>query len=136
GGVISFLTQVRVPLRDYKSYAKDTTVELCKAIETEAKGAGLYQYLNNSQESKEETALRMAAEHRRDRGLVAVLGCVEPCQVVQVRGSRETKKLEVRIEPGKGLHYYFYSRRNLTPLCLARQVLACDLRATSFRRTW
>src|SRR5262249_542241 len=31
---------------------------------------------------------------------------------------------------------YFYSRRNLTPRCLARQVLACDLRATSFRRTW
>jgi hypothetical protein len=31
---------------------------------------------------------------------------------------------------------YFYSRRNLTPRCLARQVLACDFRAVSFRRTW
>jgi hypothetical protein len=28
---------------------------------------------------------------------------------------------------------YFYSRRNLTPWCLARQVFACDLRATSLR---
>ena len=37
-----------------------------------------------------------------------MLGCVEPCQVVQVRGNRETKKLEVRIEPGKCLHYYHY----------------------------
>ena len=48
GGVCSFLSQVRVPLKDYKSYAKDTTVELCKAVETEAKRAGLYHYLNNS----------------------------------------------------------------------------------------
>ncbi len=30
---------------------------------------------------------------------------------------------------------YFYSRRNLRPRCLARQVLACDFLATSFRRT-
>ena len=53
GGVFSFLSQVPVPLKDYKSYAKDTTVALCKTIETEAKEAGLYRYLNNSQESKE-----------------------------------------------------------------------------------
>jgi hypothetical protein len=108
GGVFSFLSQVPVPVRDYQSYAKDTTVELCKAIETEAKQAGLDHDLNNSQESKEETALRMAAERGRHRGLIAVLGCVEPCQVVQVRGNKETKKLEVRIEPGKCLHYYHY----------------------------
>lgn len=31
---------------------------------------------------------------------------------------------------------YFYSRRNLTSGCLARQVLVCDFRAISFRRTW
>jgi len=33
-------------------------------------------------------------------------------------------------------HCYFYSRRNLTPRCLARHVFACDLLAASFRRTW
>jgi hypothetical protein len=108
GGVSSFLSQANVPLKDYKSYAKETTVELCKAIETEAKQAGLYKYLNNSQESKEETALGMAAENGRQQGLIAVLGCVEPCQVVQVRGNRETKHLELRIEPSKCLHYYHY----------------------------
>ena len=37
-----------------------------------------------------------------------MLGCVEPCQVVQVRGNKETKKPELRIEPGKCLHYYHY----------------------------
>ena len=110
GGVFSFLAQVQVPVKDYQTYAKETTLALCQAIETDAKQAGLYHYLNNSQESKEETALRLAADHGRQQGLIAVLGCVEPCQVVQVRGNRETKKLEVRIEPGKCLHYYHYYR--------------------------
>jgi hypothetical protein len=97
-----------VPLQDYKSYAKDTTVTLCKAIETEAKEAGLYQYLNNGWESKEEAALHQAARDNRRQGLIAVLGCVEPCQIVQVRGNKETKKLEPRIESGKCMHYYHY----------------------------
>jgi hypothetical protein len=109
GGVASFLSYVRVPLKEYKSYAQDTTLTVCKAIETEAKQAGLYQYLNNSQESKEEVALRRAAAHGRQDGLIAVLGCIEPCQVVQVRGDRQTKTLQVQIEPGKCLHYYHYS---------------------------
>jgi hypothetical protein len=108
GGVFNFLWQVQVPLKDYKAYAKDTTVALCKAIEDEAKQADLYRYLNNCKESKEEVALRLAAEHGRTQGLIAVLGCVEPCQIVQVRGNRETKRLEPRIELGKCLHYYHY----------------------------
>src|SRR5271156_6181712 len=95
GGVFSFLAQGPGPLKGYKTYAKR---------------AGLYHYLNNGHQSKEETALRLAAEQGRQQGLIAVLGCVEPCQVVQVRGNKETKKLELRIEPGKCLHYYHYYR--------------------------
>jgi hypothetical protein len=108
GGFFNFLWQIQVPLKDYKSYAKATTVALCKAVETEAKQAGLYQYLDNSHESKEETALRRAAYDKRQTGLIAVLGCVEPCQIVQVRGNKESKKLEPRIESGKCMHYYHY----------------------------
>jgi len=107
-GVGRFLSYVSVPLKDYPTYAKDTTLTLCRAIETNAKQAGLYHYINNSQESKEETALRLADEHGRKEGLIAVLGCVEPCQIVQVRGDRLTKRLVPRIEPGKCLHYYHY----------------------------
>lgn len=108
-GVLSLLSQLRVRLVDYKEhYAKDTTIALCRSIETQAKEAGLYRYLNNCQEEKEEVALRMAAEQGRRQGLIAVLGCVEPCQIVQVRGNPETKKLEPRIELGRCLHYYHY----------------------------
>lgn len=108
-GVLSYLSHVRVSLVDYKAhYAKDSTIRLCRFIETEAKQAGLYRYLNNCQEEKEKVALRMASERGRRQGLIAVLGCVEPCQIVQVRGNPETKKLEPRIELGKCLHYYHY----------------------------
>ena len=94
GGFFSFLSHLQVPLQHYKSYAKDTTLSLCKAIETQAKQVGLYRYLNNSQESKEETALHMAAEQQCQQELIAILGCVEPCQIVQMRGNKETQKLE------------------------------------------
>src|SRR5271166_1333573 len=100
-GVFNYLWQVKVPLKDYKSFAKDTTVSLCKAVETEAEQAGLYRYLNNCKVRKEEEALSIAAQQQRTHGLIAVLGCVEPCTIVQVRGNRETKKLEPRIEVGK-----------------------------------
>jgi hypothetical protein len=108
GGVFSFLAQGPVLLKDYKTYAKQTTVALCQAVEAQAKQAGLYHYLNNGHESKEQTALRLAAERGQQRGLIAVLACVEPCQIVQVRGDKETGTLEPRIEPGKCLHYYHY----------------------------
>jgi hypothetical protein len=107
-GMTSWLGAMRILLKDYKTWARDTTNSLCKTIEASAEQAGLYRYLNNCQDSKEETALQLAKEQGRTQGLIAVLGCVEPCQIMQVRGNRETKRLEVRVESGKCMHYYHY----------------------------
>jgi hypothetical protein len=108
-GVMKFLSYQSVLLKEFKKpYAKDLTMALCHAIEKPAEEAGIYRYLNNGKVSKEETALAIAKQHGKTQGLIAVLGCTEPCQNVQVRKNRETKKLEVRIEPGKCLHYYHY----------------------------
>jgi hypothetical protein len=107
-GMMSWLAHVRILLKEYKLFARDTSVELCRTIEEPATQAGIYRYLNNSQVSKEEEALRLAAAHGRSQGLIAVLGCVEPCQVVQVRGNHQTKKLELRVELAKCKHYYHY----------------------------
>jgi hypothetical protein len=107
-GAASYLGHVGVRLVDYKGYAKATTAALCRTIETEAKSAGIYGYLNSSKTSKEETALAMAADRKQTEGRVAVLGCVEPCQVLQVRKNQDTGRLEPRIEIGKCLHYYHY----------------------------
>jgi hypothetical protein len=107
-GVMSWLGHVRILLKEYKEFARDTTVSLCRSIEGPAETAKIYKFLNNLQESKEETALQMAAERKITSGLIAVIGCVEPCQVVQVRKNHETKMLELQIEPAKCKHYYHY----------------------------
>jgi hypothetical protein len=107
-GVMSWLGHVRILLKEYKSFARDTTLSLCRSIEAPSEAAGIYRYVNNLEESKEEIALRMAMERKQTSGLIAVLGCVEPCQIVQVRGDRNTKKLEPRIELAKCKHYYHY----------------------------
>jgi hypothetical protein len=105
---MSWLWQTRIPLKEYREFARDTTLSLCRTIEGPAESAGIYRFLNNGHASKEEEALRLAAEHKRTTGLIAVLGCVEPCQIMQVRGNKETKKLELRVESGKCKHYYHY----------------------------
>jgi hypothetical protein len=107
-GVMSYLSQAGIKLTDYEAYAKARTLALSRSIESEAEQAGMYRYLNNCRESKEEVALRLAAQHKRTQGLIAVLGCLEPCRVVRVRGNRKTKHLEPRIEQGKCMHYYHY----------------------------
>jgi hypothetical protein len=107
-GMASWLGAMRILLKDFKPWAKDITATLCQQIETSAAEAERYRFLNNSQDSKEETALQMALEQQRTHGLIAVLGCVEPCQVFQVRGNPQTRKLELRVEPGKCKHYYHY----------------------------
>jgi hypothetical protein len=107
-GMMSWLGHVRLLLKDFKGFARDTTVTLCRAIEAPAEQADLYRYLNNSQDSKEEVALQLAARHGRGEGLVAVLGCVEPCQTLQVRGNPRKKQLELHVEPAKCKHYYHY----------------------------
>jgi len=107
-GVASWLGHVRIRLKDYKTFVRDTTLSLCRSIEGPAEEAGLYRYLNNFQTSKEEVALQLAAEHQQSSGLIAVFGCVEPCQVVQVRGNPKTHKLELRVELAKCKHYYHY----------------------------
>ncbi len=50
----------------------------------------------------------MAARHGRNEGLIAVIGCVEPCRTAKVHPNHKTKKLELRVEPSKCKHYYHY----------------------------
>lgn len=108
-GVMSFLSHHSILLKEFnKPYAKEKTDRLCAAIEEPAAEAGIYRFLNSSKISKEKTALAIAKEQGKTDGLIAVLGCTEPCQNLRVRKNRQSKRLEVRVEPGKCLHYYQY----------------------------
>jgi hypothetical protein len=109
GGVMKFLSHRSVLLKEFnKPFAMDLTATLCSSIEEPAEALGIYRYLNNSEVSKEEVALSIGAQHQKRDGLIAVLGCTEPCQNLRVRKNRATKLLEIRIERGKCLHYYHY----------------------------
>ncbi len=80
---------------------------MCTSIAWHAKKLGKpVEYVNNSKQSKEETALELAKTKRKRDGLIAVLSCVEPCQTYRVGGNHKTKKLELHLEGGKCLHYY------------------------------
>lgn len=108
-GVMSYLSYHSVLLKEFnKPFAKDLTATVCAAIEKPAEQAGIFRYLNNSEASKEETALAIAKQHGKTQGLIAVLSCTEPCQNMRVRKNRQTKMLEMRSERGKCLHYYHY----------------------------
>ena len=121
-GVMSYLSYHSVLLKDFnKPFARDLTKTMCEAIEEPAKKLGIYQYLNSSKLSKEEVALSIAAQHQKRDGLIAVLGCTEPCQNLRVRKDRGSKRLEMRIEQGKCLHYYHYYQDPVYGLRYTRQ---------------
>src|SRR5271155_4466427 len=107
-GIMSYLGHRRILLKEFTEFVKDNTATLCDAIERPAEEAGLYRYLNNGQVSKEEEALQLAAKHGRTKGLIAVLGCVEPCQTAKVHKNKKTKMLELHVELSKCKHYYHY----------------------------
>lgn len=108
-GVMSYFSRHSILLKDYRDFrAEETTVALCQAIESPAQKAGIFQYLNNCDDSKEKTALAIAEKYGKREGLIAVLSCVEPSMNLVVRKNKETKLLEPRLERGKCLHYYHY----------------------------
>jgi hypothetical protein len=107
-GMMSWRGHVRIPLQEYKLFARDTTLTVCRALEAPAEHARRYRFLNNSQDSKEEVALPLAAQQGRRQGLIAVLGCLEPGQTLQVRGNAQTKKWALRAERIQCQHYYAY----------------------------
>ena len=108
-GVMSYFSKHSILLKDYRDFrAKETTDTLCQAIEEPAQKAKIYQYLNSGEVSKEKTALALAAKQGKTKGLIAVLGCVEPSMNLMVRKNQKSKRLEPRLERGKCMHYYHY----------------------------
>lgn len=108
-GMLGFLWQVQILLKDFGEYAEDTTNTLCQAIESRAKEMDLPTiYLASSTASKEKRALANAQEKGLSTGPIAVLSCVEPCRSCGVGYEAETKKLVPILKDGKCLHYYHY----------------------------
>ena len=110
-GMMHFLWKTQVLLKDFPTFAKDTTATLRRQLEEPAQEQGRpVEHLASSATSKEERARAIAERDGIRAGLVAVFTCVEPCLTYQVRGKRATGKLVLQLEQGKCQHYYHYYR--------------------------
>lgn len=108
-GLGTFLHHQRVLLKDFKVYAQGLTEQ----IKRSAHGLAQHEqrplhYLPSSGLRKEDLARHIAERDGVTDGLVCVLTAVEPCHTLTVGPNRDTRRLEVRAQPGKCLHLYFY----------------------------
>lgn len=103
------LFRVRVLLKDFKAFAGELTARVRQAAHCFAQAAGRpYRYLGSGQISKEAVAREIALRDGVRSGLIALLACVEPCRSYEIFSNRQTKKLELRLEPSRCQHFYFY----------------------------
>jgi hypothetical protein len=108
-GLACYLTMHHILLKDFKSFALQATERIKQAVTAQATALGRpVVYVNGTHLRKEHIALQLAQRHHVREGLIGILSAVEPCRSFTVGPNRATKKLELRCQPTKCLHYYHY----------------------------
>lgn len=109
GGMLNYLWQRQVLLKDFPGFAGNITAEVRQAAEEVATRQGRpVEYVYNSVMDKEAWARAVAQRDGIQQGLIGVVKAVECCWSYEVRRNRAEKKLELRGKPSKCLHYYHY----------------------------
>src|SRR2546425_4534628 len=104
-----YLSKAKVLFKDFKNFATGLTAKVCQDAQQLAQSAGRpYLYLNSSAISKEQKIKDIVRRDHIRKGLIAVLGCVEPCRTYRAKGNHQTKMLELQLVSGRCLHVYFY----------------------------
>lgn len=117
----TYLCAAKVRLVDFATHAQGLTERLRQEAQKAAAAAGRpYHYLRSSQTSKEELIEDIAQRDRVRSGLIAVLGAVEPCLAMTVRGARERRWLAPVLEYRKCLHLYHYYEHPVVGRCHVR----------------
>jgi len=107
--MLRYLSRVNVLLKDFAAFAAGWTERVRVAAHQLAQDSGRpLLYLQGSGERKDMLARNVARRDAIGRGLIGIWSVVEPCLTYFVRRDRQEKKLRLRLEPGKCLHYYFY----------------------------
>jgi hypothetical protein len=113
-GLSIFLSRQGVLLKDFGKFAEKLTGKLKAHAQKVASDAGRpFQYLDSphtarSGYSKEQMARDIAERDGVTEGLICVFSVLEPCGSFDVRGNRETHRLQVVHRVRKCLHFYFY----------------------------
>lgn len=113
GAFARFLASQDILLKDFGKYVKQATETLKAQAQNSEESGRPFIYLRSattkaSGRSKEDLARAIAADDRITEGLICVFSVLETCTSFDVRGNRETHKLEVVRRQRKCLHFYFY----------------------------
>ena len=119
----ALLCSAKILLKDFAQHAQQVSHQmgdLARQAATDQQRP--YHYVRGSSSSfdKEEWIQRVAQQDPIQEGLIAVLGAVEPCSVMTVRGNHQTQRLEPVYEQRKCLHFYHYYEDPLFGRCHVR----------------
>lgn len=108
-GMMLFLSEVSVLLKDFGRWAERKTSEVRRSCEEAAEKKGIpVIYLKNSSSDKEKLAREIAKERGVSEGPICVFSVVEPCFSPWVKGERNSKKLELHMRCRKCVWIYHY----------------------------
>jgi len=103
------LNACHILIKDFGQLVERTTKAVKDKARALAEKAGRpFLFVPSSQTSKEDLARKIAARDQITDGLIAILNCVEPCMSFQVVGNPQTQHIEVKVQPRKCSHLYFY----------------------------
>jgi len=104
-----YLIRLGILLKDFAAFAAGWTERVRRAAHQLAEQTGRpLTYLHGSAQRKELLAQERVRRDGLTKGLIGIWSVVEPCLTYFVRRDRGQKKLVLRLEPGKCLHFYFY----------------------------
>lgn len=108
-GLLSYLGIMGILLKDFGAHAEAITERLKKGIVEWVRKLGRpVVYMASSQQSKEDTARRIAEADNITQGTIALLTAVEPCMAFDIHRNRETKHAELKMRWRKCLFLYHY----------------------------
>ena len=104
-----YLLSQKLLFKDFKGYVTRMTDRVrSSAAELAERCHRRVIYLQSNCYHKEDLAREIMNQERIKSGLITVISAVEPCRTWFVRGNRETKHLELKLNWGKCVHLYFY----------------------------
>lgn len=116
-----YLLRQGVLVKDFKTFAQGLTERIKLLAKEAATSAGRpVRYLPSWTQSKEDLAREIARKDRIKTGLIVVFSAVEGCTSYTVRGNRETKKLDLVLQPSRCTHLYHYFLHEQFGLCHVR----------------
>ena len=120
-GMRSHLCASQILLKDFRTHALALSGRIHARAVAAAMAVGRpYRFMRTSRTSKEQCARALMERDRVQKGLVTVLGAVEPCLAMTVRLNRESGRLEPRLEDRRALHLYHYFVHEAFGLCHVR----------------